>query len=242
MNHSPKIGARPMLVACCALLLSNFAQAENAVYPIEVTRNGKLYQQVAAAFWEGEYPSPVIDINSKNRSGKTSVKVYDSLRNPSAARACTIKNGLYHPWSKTKNSTLNFYTIDSLQSYRLHTNLKADQANELGFQDVGALKSGDEIRYVVYAGEGFSYGLLFHPSSTLENATELTFSSDVFEQHPELFERVQFANTVDKNAEQWLHLRCNEGYDGFVRDSDLLKQRGVREGEITGYGDIAAAK
>ena len=44
----------------------------------------------------------------------------------------------------------------------------------------------------------------------------------------------------DKFREQWIHVKCAENYQAFVRDTDLLKQPGIKPGEIKGYGEVKA--
>jgi hypothetical protein len=39
--------------------------------------------------------------------------------------------------------------------------------------------------------------------------------------------------------EQWLYVKCAEGYKAFVRDESLMKQPGVTPGQITDYGSVA---
>lgn len=43
-----------------------------------------------------------------------------------------------------------------------------------------------------------------------------------------------------KFMEQWLQLKCQEGYAGFVQDKDLLKFNGVKEGTIINYGMVGS--
>lgn len=71
-------------------------------------------EKVAYNDWSGEYPGPVIDVNSKV-AGSTKIKVYKSLRGLNDLQPCQIINGIYHPWSQTKHSVLRFYSIIDLE-------------------------------------------------------------------------------------------------------------------------------
>lgn len=250
-------------------IITPTAQAQNAqkvqdpdVYTIEIERQGKTYNQTAARFWQGEYPGPVIDVLSKHSKKTTTIQAWDSLRNPQNQRSCTIQNGLYHPWSKTANSVLLYYTIDELLHYRVRETLNKSQLDALGLTGIN-IKAGDDIRNVVYLGEGTSIAMLYKkpttPKPTTANTTNSTntpvaakipvaptpiqieIDSNIFDNNPQLFSRLQHIKTVGKTREQWLYLKCGEGYNAYIRDLSLLKHKGVRQGEIKTYGEIKRA-
>lgn len=209
------------------ILLSVALCAEEIPYKIDVIRDGKLHHQVAYNFWSGEYPMPVININAGKR-GKTTIKGYATLREKTQLKPCTVKNALYHPWSKDENSYINFYTIVPVESYEI-VSTPADNLAEK------SLKIGDKILNIAYLGEGYSQGVL---RSSTDEDTLISFQSDIFENNPKVFKRIDDISTLDKD-EQWLYLKCDEGYNVFVQDKHLLAQKGIKEGQVTGYGEIS---
>lgn len=188
-------------------------------YKLPVTRNGITITKVAAPFWQSEYPGPVIDVSSK-KSGKTTVQAYQSLRRLDAPVACTIKNGIYHPWSKTQNSVINYYTITSVEDYRARKTVKLEQYS---------ISEGDSITNVVYASEGFCIGNL--------KDRQIEFRCSDVDENPQEFKRMGAADT-GASREQWLYLKCEEGHDAFIRDSALLKTKGAKSGVILKYGEV----
>ena len=210
-----------------AIILSVALHADEVPYKIDVIRDGKLHHQVAYNFWSGKYPSPVININA-GKIGKTTIKGYASLREKKERKVCTVKNGLYHPWSKDKNSYINFYTIVPIESYEIVSTPADNLADK-------SLKIGDKIINVVYLGEGESEGIL---RSSSDEDTLIYFQSQIFENNPKVFRLIEDISTIKKD-EQWLYLKCEESYNVFVEDKDLLSQKGIKEGQVTGYGEIS---
>ncbi len=213
------------------ILLSVALCAEEIPYKIDVIRDGKLHHQVAYNFWSGEYPMPVININAGKR-GKTTIKGYTTLREKTQLKPCTVKNALYHPWSKDKNSYINLYTIAPIESYEILSTFPYELQKEVGETDI---KAGDKIINIVYLGEGYSQGIL---QSSAKNDTLIAFQSQLFENNPKVFKRIDDISTL-KTKEQWLYLKCEESYNVFVEDKDLLAQKGIKEGQVTGYGEIS---
>ncbi|MBP1711184.1 MAG: hypothetical protein H6Q49_1386 [Deltaproteobacteria bacterium] len=110
-------------------------------YKLPVTRNGTTITKVATSFWQGEYPGPIIDVSSK-KSGKTTVQAYKSLRKLDAPIACSVINGIYHPWSKTKNSVIKNREIEFTCS--------ALQENPQEFQRLGNADTGSRQEQWLY--------------------------------------------------------------------------------------------
>ena len=213
-------------------MLSNIAlYAEEVPYKIDIIRNGKVHHQVAYNFWSGEYPSPVINVHA-GKNGKTTIAGYVSMRDKKERKICTIKNALYHPWSKDENSYINLYTIVPVESYEILSAPSYDIQRELGETN---LKAGDKILNIVYLGEGYSEGILH---SNANEDTLVSFQSQLFENNPKIFKRIENISTYQKD-EQWLYLKCDEGYNVFVEDKDILSQKGIKEGQTTGYGEIS---
>ncbi|MHB8138376.1 MAG: hypothetical protein ACYDGO_08310 [Smithellaceae bacterium] len=188
-------------------------------YKLPVTRNGITITKVAAPFWQSEYPGPVIDVSSK-KSGRTIAQAYQSLRKLDAPVACTVKNGIYHPWSKTQNSVINYYTITSVEDYRARKTVKLEQYS---------ISEGDSITNVVYASEGLCIGNL--------KDRQIEFRCSDVDENPQEFQRLGEADKASR-LEQWLYLKCEEGHDAFIQDSELLKTKGVKQGVIVKYGEV----
>lgn len=221
----------PKILLAFILLLNVALYADEVPYKIDVIRNGKLHHQVAYNFWSGEYPSPVINIHA-GTDGKTTIEGYVSLRDKKERKVCTVKNGLYHPCSKDENSYINFYTIVPIESYKVLVELPDEVQSSFSDPD---LKIGDEIRNIVYLAEGESQGIIHGD----KRADEIVyFPTNIFKDNPKIFQRIENISTLEKN-EQWLYLMCDEGYNVFAEDVDLLEQEGIKKGQITGYGSIS---
>ncbi|MDD5548589.1 MAG: hypothetical protein PHI79_03205, partial [Sulfurovaceae bacterium] len=162
------------------------------------------------------------------KNGKTTIEGYVSMRDKKERKICTIKNGLYHPWSKDKNSYINFYTIVPVESYEVISTPANDLAEK-------SLKTGDKIINIVYLGEGESQGIL---QSNSNEDTLIYFQSQIFENNPKIFKSIENISTYN-NDEQWLYLKCDERYNVFVEDKDILSQKGIKKGQITSYGEIS---
>ncbi|MDD5359931.1 MAG: hypothetical protein PHI02_06660 [Sulfurovaceae bacterium] len=217
----------PKILLALIILLNIALYAEEVPYKIDIIRNGKAHHQVAYNFWSGEYPSPVINVHA-GKNGKTTIEGYVSMRDKKERKICTIKNGLYHPWSKDKNSYINFYTIVPVESYEVISTPANDLAEK-------SLKTGDKIINIVYLGEGESQGIL---QSNSNEDTLIYFQSQIFENNPKIFKSIENISTYN-NDEQWLYLKCDERYNVFVEDKDILSQKGIKKGQITSYGEIS---
>ena len=226
----------PKILLTFILLLNVALYANEVPYKIDVIRNGKVHHQVAYNFWSGEYPSPVINVHA-GTDGKTTIEGYVSLRDKKERKVCTIKNGLYHPWAKGEDSLINFYTITAVESYEIIATPSSELQQELSMADPKEfLQVGDKILNVVYNAEGISQGTIHGD----KRADEIVyFQVNIFENNPKIFQRIENISTLEKN-EQWLYLKCDEGYNIFVEDVDLLEQEGIKKGHITGYGSVSS--
>lgn len=234
--------------------LASLSFALDGIYKLEVERNGITHLQVAGNFWQGEYPGPVIDIQSKVK-GTTTIQGWSSLRKLNERKSCTVKNSLYHPWAESNptllqnNSVINYYTIAPVTDYKV---VKPLSPEVLASLDAGGeslqIQPGDKFVNVFYLSEGISTATLIQG----KKKTEIYLSWDALELAPESFElvlktealdEVKYEDgTIEKRNEQWLYLACAEGYNVFVQDKDLLSQKGIKEGTTTGYGDIQGAE
>ncbi|MBY0386505.1 hypothetical protein K2X05_15215, partial [bacterium] len=202
--------------------------------------------------WQGEYPGPVIDVRSKKK-GRTTVQGWMSLRKLTDRRSCTIKNGLYHPWSESAKSLINYYTIAPVEDYVVSKELSGELLESFfnvgadGAEDQVNIKLGDKIINVFYGAEGFSTGTWIQNGKE----TQVDFYSDAVE-NAEYFSVIQKTKPLIQGKdeegtpyeanEQWLYLACKEGYNVFVQDSDILSQKGVKQGTVTGFGEIEGAQ
>ena len=209
-----------LLISICILLFSASVYAESSTYLLTVVRDGKRQTRLAAAFWSGEYPSPIIDVLSQ-KNGVTTVRAFKSLRELTEPVSCTIQNGLYHPWSKDKISAVNYYSIIALIEYE---SLKQQSLHGI------ALQKDDVITQVVYHAEGICGGKLAKDKKEIEFYCDSLLNTDNF----------KALHNKDSFSEQWIQLKCSEKYEAFIQDSALLNHKGVLEGEIAGYGKIKA--
>lgn len=205
-------------------------------YSLVIERKGLPIKQQVASFWSGEYPRPVIHVDIQNLNGSTTITGYESLRKLDQKKTCTIANGVYHPWSKMNKSLIHFYTLAPSLDFRL---LKNDTENIFQFRDEEVdktpAKKNDQVLNVFYGSEGWSVGTLV---SKGRKSREVYFFSGSDEDIKGLVEIK--AGSQESVYEQWLHLRCSEGYDIFVEDIDLLSQdkNTIKEGEILEWGTV----
>lgn len=198
-------------------------RAEVLAYQLPVTREGKTQTRLAYAFWSGEYPQPVINVGA-DKNGTTKIQGFKSLRALNDKIECTIANGIYHPWSKTHSSINIFYTVVAVDEY---LSLSPQQLDEV------KLPKDTKISNVIYLAEGSCQ------ASIKERAQGIVFQCDELDDTSR-FKKI--SSPQNWKPEQWLLLNCNERHQAFVRDSDLLTQPGVTEGQIKGYGEVEAKK
>ena len=188
-------------------------------YTIPVTRGGLTREMAVGDFWSGEYPRPVIYVE-ENGEHRRKIRGYTSLREPLQQKSCTIKTGIYHPWSKERTSVANFYTILPKVDYRVKRDTVLGEHR---------LHRGDLLENEIYLAEG---SCLYRLNGK-EQITEICVEEAMDD--PTVFrKRVHPGH----RKEQWLRLRCDEGYTVFVRDRELLRQHHVRRGKISGYGKV----
>lgn len=203
-------------------------------YKFEIVRNGKVYHQVVSQFWEGEYPSPVININSQKK-GTTTITGYESFKDKTKQKLCRVKNGLYHPWTQDDTSIINLYTINPVISYEIikkpSMSIQSNFNLDAKTQKRG-LKIGDKIFNIVYISEGNSEGIL---RTKEQKEILISLSTNVFIENPKFFKQIEKSSSLPK-LEQWLYLKCVDNTNVFVQDKDLLLQKGIKEGQVLGGG------
>jgi len=185
-------------------------------YTIPITRNGVTHTMIAYNFWSGEYPLPVINVKPTKKKW-TKIFGYSSLQKVDKKIACTIKSGLYHPWSKDTSSIINFYSIVPKIDYivKKDTQLEDEMLNK-----------GDKLENEVYLSEGYCKYTLNSKKS---------FESFCINNENREFKLIKHPT---HNKEQWLYLECKEGYNIFIKDKDLLTEQNVSKGTIKGYGEV----
>ena len=189
---------------------------EYSSYTLPITRDGRTITRVAVDHWTGEYPRPVIDLNSKVH-GSTKVRGYRTLRQLEQPADCLIRNGIYHPWAPGTESMLTFYTLVPLIEYEV-------------LLDDGALKRGDRVSQVVYGSENVYSGMVAGTRISIRGY-------DL--QDPTRFKKLPSEASEDFE-EQWLYLRCNDGKKLFIRDIDLLNTPGATLGRTVAYGRVGS--
>jgi hypothetical protein len=212
-----------------ALLLSlcGMVSAEVTSYTLPVTRDGKKTTRLAYEFWSGEYPGPIIDLNSKS-SGTTTVPAQASVRDLSEPHACAIQNGVYHPWSGDKKSLITFYTLTAVKSYQ------SEKDQEFNGQKI---KKGDRISHVIYLAEGMCQARWGRPGEKDQPVEEFTCA--------ELDDPLAFTPVEGRDdpfLEQWLYVQCGDGKKAFVQDNQLLAAPGAKEGQLVTYGEVKGAE
>lgn len=205
------------LLLTLSLATTLFLQANDNPYQLPITRDGVTHTMLAYNFWSGEYPSPVIYLQPDTNKQRQ-IRGYTTLRNPNQQKVCTVKSGIYHPWSHDKTSLIHYYSIVPNICYRVQ--------NDTLFEN-HQLKRGDELQKEIYLSEGYCSYLL-NGKTAIE--------STCIDQQDTHFKRME---SPSHPSEQWLHLACHEGYTVFVQDSDLLTQPHVSEGTIVGYGEVS---
>jgi hypothetical protein len=202
------------LAICGALLLTAVSVArasEVTSFRLDITRNGVTDQQVVFDSWNDDLKSAVIDINSGIK-GTTTVKGFTSIRTPDDKMSCTIRNGLYHPTTKGRNSGVNFLTVAQANEYVV--------TRETAIEFDETLETGSRVRDIVALGGNLCAGRL---ETNRGDRNIYMTCSDV--QNEEQFMKV--AETRDLN-EQWMQLSCLSGGSIYVQAKDLLSQKGVK--------------
>jgi hypothetical protein len=117
-------------------------------------------------------------------------------------------------------STIDYYTLVPLVEYLSLKN------QELGGVSI---KIHDKISEVHYLAEGICEARVAGGKDRVD--FECNSLDDTSNYKP-------LRGQENKFAEQWLYVKCAENYEAFVEDRALLKQKGITEGEIKGYGEV----
>ncbi len=222
------------------------AQSINS-YKLSITRGGKASTRVAYNYWSGEYPTPIIDVNS-GKTGTTAVDGYLSLRDMKDIRTCTIKNGVYNPWSKSDASIENYYTLAAVDDFLVLKDFFMTKtyfgAGVKAFEKKIKVPAGAKIVNVVYGAENYCTATL----QIGKNLTPIDESCDFFYENPKNLQKISKEN--DQFREEWLYLNCSEKSESggtlkvFVNADALMgqKDKGIREGCMgLSYGSVTGA-
>jgi len=212
-------------------------------FKLPITRNSKKETRVAYNSWSGEYPNPVIDVHSDNVNGLTTIVGYGNLRNPTEAdkQTCTIKNGVYHPWSKNDPSSITYYTIASADDYQVLKTVDHKIYDSAGKSKIMKIPAGAQFVNVIYYGENYC-GSIYQIGKTKRPFSE---SCDFFAES----KNMKKLTSQSDFSEQWLYLSCEEKDETgknktvFVKDTELLSQPGIIQGcpDIDHYGSVKGA-
>ena len=201
-------------------LLSQVAFAGSDPYVLPITRKETTHKMVAAPWWSGEYPTPMLEVMSKEKDSKTvTIQGHASLRKlTDPQKACTIDTGVYHPWGKGHNVE-TFYSIMPWVQYEILKDVPEE-----------GLKTGDILDNEIYAAEG--YCNYVHVSGSTKKEVQLWCGGEL---DTSIYKKIDHPAHA---GEQWLYLNCKEGYKVFVQDSELSKQTGDVTAKMCGYGTV----
>ena len=212
----------------CIVGLIAYANATSNInsYTSTIVRHGIAHKMVVYNYWSGEYPNPVIYVKP-TMDGWRKINGYLSLRNPKSRKVCTIKSGIYHPWSKDRISLIGYYSIMPQVNYIVLKNNILDEQR---------IRRGDRLNNEIYIAEGSCNYKLNNRKNITTTCVENFIEGSI--KNSREFKQIK---TPSHPSEQWLYLKCREGYNIFVRDKDLLHQHGVRKGMISGYGKVTTS-
>lgn len=214
-------------------------------YKLPITRNGKKSTRIAYNLWSGEWPSPIIDVKSHKMDGFTTIQAFTNLRSPTEADrvSCTIKNGLYHPWSEKDPSIENYYTITNVADFKVIKKTAYEIYNlKTRTIETAQVPKGAEFLNVVYYAENYC-GAIYKLGKTLKSFSQ---HCDFFYNNPDMIQTSQPES--DKFNEQWLYFTCQEKdasgkpIKAFIRDEELMKHPEIKSGCPGEYGTVKGAK
>jgi hypothetical protein len=210
--------------------IASTLSAEAASYALDMTRDGKTLEMVVYDFWSTEYPGPVVAIG-KSDLGSTKILGSASMRNPTNDVACTVSNGLYHPWAEKTKTPYEIYTVTGIIDY---TATKDTEINYFSETEVGhsiklSLAAGEKLTRSVYLSEGSCQFVIGNTQK------EIQTDCGQVDNNPNFLK----TELPSHGTEQWIKFSCKQGSSAYVNVDDLLKQKGVSEGKIESYGSVA---
>ena len=116
--------------------------ADNLCQKVKIERNNKKYNAIIYNIWSGEYPGVVINVQKRSQ-----VYGYLDLKKLKRKKVCTIKKGLYHPWSEDNISVKEFLTIAPEVEYlALRDDVRIDDNSNKKIK----IKKGDKLTCEAY--------------------------------------------------------------------------------------------
>lgn len=209
--------------------LASSLSAEAASYRLDITRDGKTLEMVVYDIWSGEYPGPVIAIG-KSDKGTTKIIGSSSMRKMENDATCTVSNGLYHPWAEKTKTPYDLYTVTG------NTEYTATKDIEVTFFDDSAageykkmtVTKGEKLTQAVYLSEGFCQYVVGGTRPEIQTDCAQVGDNNDFVK----------ADLPSHPTEQVIKFSCKEGIEAYVTVDQLLKQEGVKEGQIESYGTV----
>jgi len=205
------------------------AQAEEEPAPLKDWTEAYDESFVAYPFWSGEYPNGF-------ETGAEPVTVKGRVvMSPASPRSvsCTLPaKANFHPWNGDRVSmdSLVFWTVsqptkitveEDFETFALPVGTEYGDGN-----DMKTFSAGDEIVYKRYLAEGFFIGEF--------DGTEYEMSE------PEMTEFVTFERAEYADHE-WIEVNCEEGFGrrAWLRVDEMLAAEGIRQANITGFGEAS---
>lgn len=224
------------LLFVLTITLATVASAKIYADRIPVLRQSKNYFDAGlrVTTWLGEYPGPVIDVTRK-----VTVRSYQDILNLKGRKKCTIQKGIYHPWSTDAGSTIGFLSIVGWNSYLIE---KAFTSTEAFAVDQSAnapqkfhFKPYSKVLGVYHLAEGWCRGS--YMSGKDGRRTDIEFYCPVITDNKRYSK--PFEKKWNEFHEQWIMVRCEEGYTSHIQDITLLKKWGVKQGTYgSKYGTV----
>ena len=164
--------------------------------------------------WSGEYPGPILQVNSP-----ITVPGLSIVCDEKPSLNCTVPAGLYHPWSEV--SRAEFKTVGVVRRYM------ATQDARLGGQ---AIPKGTEVVEQFYMAEGMC-GMSVNGQAIEDDCIGHNAMSSRFKELP--------AATPGFENQQYLGVTCAEGHKAWIRiTKKIMTMPQVQEGEILQYGEV----
>ena len=172
---------------------------------------------VAYDGWSSEYPDPILQVNES-----ITVDARTDVCEHKASLKCTVRPGLYHPWSRITES--DFKTVGSVARF---VTLK-----EVKLWDM-TLPEGTEVIQQFYAAEG-QCGLIANGKPFQDMCPGNGEQPDAWKALP--------MKAPDFQNQQYVGVDCAEGHKGWVHISEgLMGMSQVQTGEMLGYGEVGPA-
>lgn len=173
---------------------------------------------VVFSFWQGEYPSPVVQLDKPLRT-----KVRKDPCGGTTVTGCTMPKGLYHPWAQDKHMPkgASFAVRTMPERWRTTKTMGLGRTQR---------KAGTEVEVLSYLAEGFC----------MMKVDDVLFEDTCPGVAGEGWTRI---GPDDAPSQQLIEVPCEGGSTGWLEVTEgLMNQPGVREGEMQGYGEVGPAK